>query len=107
MPRQSSMTGPDWTDIMAYMSALDSLHGCTTWLDISSAGTNYGTQLRVTVVSVWPVLKGEGRALKVATQGLWPSVNDATMEGAVLKLLVEHDYRFSREVYTQERLPGA
>ncbi len=107
MPRQISMNGPDWTDIGAYVKAFTSLHGCTTWLDLSETGSKLGTEWRVSVISVWPTLDERTRAKRLVTQVTWPNVESETLEGAILKLLVDHDYRTSKEVYSQSTLPLA
>lgn len=107
MPRVDKQNGPDWTDVMSYLSAFTTLHECTSWLDLSLTGTNEGTHMRVSVISVWPSLDMRTRARRLVTQVIWPNVDSSTLEGAILKLLVDHDYRTSREVYTQTTLPLA
>ena len=106
MPRQEKSHGPDWTDVRTMVVAIDSLHGCTTWLDLAPIGAGAGTEWQMTVTSVWPVLKDSQRALRLSTQVRWPNPNQATFEAAVFELLYRHDVRFGKEVYQQERLPG-
>jgi len=104
MPRQGSMNGPDWMDVSSLLSAIDTLHGATTWIDMSHAGTTHDTSLRVVVVSVLPVYSGPARVRRVVSALVWPNVDSAELVSAIYKLLFEHDYRISREVYKQERL---
>lgn len=104
---RESKTSVGWTEILDYLSAFDSLHGSTSWLDMSSAGTRHGTAWRVAVVSVWPVVCGDGRAKRLVSVVTWPNVDSADLASAIYKAIVDHDYRTSREVYIQEKLPEA
>lgn len=103
MPRLEHSIGPDWTDVRGYLSAFDTLHGSTSWLQLSVIGLPDGTEWQAIITSVWPVADGRKSAPRLVTSVLWPNVNSATMEGALLKLLVDHDLRTSREVYTQTK----
>jgi len=104
---QEPKTEPGMMDVLGYLVALDTLHGSTSWLDLSSAGTSHGTAWRVTVVSVFPVASGARGPRKLVTSVTFPNVDSSTMGGCMLKLLVDHDYRISREVYAQGELPLA
>jgi len=102
-----SKNGPGWTEILGYMTALDDLHRSTTWLDLSPAGSQYGTAWRASVVTVLPALSGPARAVRVVSACTWPNVDSADLASAIFKLIIDHDYKISREAYVQERLPGA
>jgi len=102
-----SKSGPGWTEILTYLVALDTLHGSTSWLDMSSAGSKHGTAWRVSVVSVFPAVSGAGRVKKVVSNVTWPNVDSADLASAIYKLVLEHDYRISEEAYVQQTLPGA
>jgi hypothetical protein len=96
----------DWTEVLSYLIALDSIHGSTSWLDLSSAGTKHATCWRVTVVSVFPVAAGDGAARKVVSQVTWPNVDSKDFVSAVYGLVMGHDYRISKEVYKQNTFTG-
>lgn len=101
MPWQEQKTGVSWMEILGFLTALDTLHGSTSWLDLSSGGTKHGTCWRVTVVSVFPVVSGRGAGKKLVSQVTWPNVNHAEIASAIYSLLYDHDARVSREVYKQ------
>jgi len=99
-----SKNGPGWTEILAYMTGLDDLHGSTTWLDLCPAGSKYGTAWRVSVVTVIPVFIGQARAKRVVTAVTWPNVDSADLASAIFKAIIDHDYKIGREAYVQERI---
>jgi len=104
MPRQGSTNGPGWMEVSSMLGAIDQLHGATSWIDMSHAGSSLDTSLRVVVVSVLPVYSGPARVRRVVSALIWPNVDSAELVSAIYKLLFEHDYRISKEVYKQERL---
>jgi len=103
MPRVDKSSGPDWTDIHAFMSAIDSLHGSSTWLDLQPIGTRKGTDTLITIVSVFPSLTKNTRSIRLATQELYPNPDSDSILGAIYKLLYTHDGRISKEVYAQQK----
>lgn len=107
MPRQSFINSPDWTSVLSLLVAIDGMHNSTSWLDMSSAGTTHATCWRAAVVTVLPVASGQERVRRIATEVQWPNVDSADFTSAIYKLLIDHDYRISRELYTQERIPDA
>lgn len=107
MPRQEKHNGPDWTDIHGMMSAIDALHGSSTWLDLQAIGTKKGTDTLVTVVSTFPSLQRNANTIRLVTQELYPSPDSDGILPFIFQLLYKHDARISKEVYAQQVLPSA
>jgi hypothetical protein len=107
MPWRVPKSPVDWTEILAYLVALDQLHGSTSWLDMSSGGTKSGTSWRVAVVSVFPAVSTRKSGHRLVSTVEWPNVDSADFTAAIYRLILDHDYRISREVYTQGPLPDA
>lgn len=107
MKWQDASHGPGWMECLTYLESIDLLHGSTTWIDLSPAGSKHGISWRVVVVTVIPVFSGGARVRRVITGVTWPNVDSADFASAVFKTLVDHDNRLSSELYRQEELTPA
>lgn len=100
----ASSAGPDWTDVVMYLSALDKVNGTTSWLDLSAAGSTLDIGWRVFVVSVLPAVYTPEQVHRVVTEVQWPNVDSADFASAIYKALVSHDYEVSKASAVQQGL---
>jgi hypothetical protein len=102
-----SPVGPDWMDIRGGIAAHQETHECTTWLDMSLDGSSLGTSWRISLISVWPGVRDKKSRNRWASQVCWPNPDSSEIEGAILKLLYEHDFAVTREKERGEVPAGA
>lgn len=102
LPR--STNGPDWVDVCLFLLALDSLHGCSTVVTISTLGLLANETASVAILSVWDTLPGSQEPLTVTTERKLISRELQDLPGIVYNGLYSHDYSIGKR-YAQLKLP--
>lgn len=87
-----SKSGPDWVDVMAYVRALDEVHGCKTGITITESilRAPYGTVAIMT--SVWDTLPGSAEPLQVVTEKELSITDTLDLAVVVYNGLYQHDW---------------
>lgn len=104
---QGSQAGPDWMDIRGMLQAIQETNRTTTWFDISPSGTAIDTTWRVSVISVWPRVKDGARTMRLVSQVVWPNAESEKIEGAIYKLLYDHDAAIAKHNSLNDPPAGA
>lgn len=104
MEWDGSSSGPGWQDVADMLQALDSLHGCSTTVQLN-AGVWYGNaRLCGVLVSMRPVLDGVENVLSCTTVGYYPNKQHKTVAGWLYGMLHEQDKRIGKNWYEQREL---
>jgi len=105
MEWEGSNNGPGWQDVAEMTLALDSLHGCTTTIQLST-GTWYGNaNLCAAIVSLRPSLTAPGQLLECTTVTYYPTKGHKTVSGWLYGALHEQDKRIGKSWYSQSAFP--
>lgn len=99
MVKQSN--GPDWTDVMMTMGALEVTHGCRVSLTVIAAGQGHNGGGQYTLTALWDRLPGSVLREKVEVKGWWPTGRAASFAAEVYRACLEADYAIGR-TYRQE-----
>lgn len=99
-----STNGPDWNDVAMMVSALHSLHGCSTSVELMPDLLTGYEQLQIVVISTWPSSVPLKRNPTLVTKhgvlrGEW-----AAAAADVFRAMHEHDAQISQRVYKQGTL---
>lgn len=105
MQWEGSNNGPGWQDVADLLTALDSLHGCTTTVQLN-AGAWYGQpRLCAAIVSMRPALGQPDNLLSCTTVSYYPHPDHKTVTGWIFGELHMQDRRISKSWYEQQQLP--
>ena len=105
MEWQGSNNGPGWQDVADLTTALDSLHGCSTTVQLS-ADVWYGQpRLCAAIVSMRPHLGAPENLMSCTTITYYPTKAHKTVSGWLFGALHEHDRRISASWYVQSQIP--
>lgn len=96
------MSGPDWVDVCLYLLALDSLHGGTTAVTITTAGLLANETAAVTLLTVWDTLPGSTEPMMVTTERKLTSKELQDLPTIVYNGLYAHDFAIG-EAYMQRK----
>jgi hypothetical protein len=99
------MNGPDWSDVILLMGALEVLHECRVSLTVTTAGQGHNGQCAIGVSAVFDVVPGSERVSVVSTTITWPNGYSRNFEGEIFNALYVLDFMIG-EVYQQRFLPG-
>ena len=106
MEWQGSNSGPGWQDVTDLLTALDSLHDCTTTVQLN-AGAWYGQpRLCAAIVSMRPSLTAPENLLSCTTVVYYPTKAHKTVSGWLFGSLHEHDRRIGANWYAQQEIPS-
>jgi len=105
MEWQGSSSGPGWQDVTDLMSALDSLHGCTTTIQLSVVSWYGQPHLSAAIVSMRPALGQPDNLLSCTTVVSYPTKAHKTVSGWLFGALHEQDKRISKIWYENMQLP--
>lgn len=105
MEWQGSNSGPGWQDVADMLTALDSLHGSTTTVQLS-AGAWYGQpRLCAAIVSMRPSLTEPNNLLSATTVTYYPQNKHKTVSGWLFGALHLQDQAIGRSWYVQTEVP--
>jgi len=97
--------GPDWTDILSTLKSLEETHKCAVVIHLWPATARVGGGLLVTVSVHQPEGMIERFTDGPAVWDNFPNRTSRTMEGLLTRLLLELDYKCSKEIWSQKELP--
>ena len=100
-----STSGPDWTDVATFMSALDALHAGRTGVLITVAGQGHNGSMHIAITTVFATLPGSTMAREVVSESDWPCKECASLEQHLYGGLYAHDFAIGT-VYQQRFLDG-
>jgi len=105
MEWQGSSSGPGWQDVADMALALDSLHGCSTTVQLSF-GVWYGNpNLCAAIVSMRPSVSEPDQLLTCTTVVHYPTKAHKTVSGWLYGALHEQDRRIGKNWYVNQPLP--
>jgi hypothetical protein len=96
-----SSIGPEWTDVVMFMSALDTLHDCRTVLSITAGLNGKNGSMDINLTSTFPVLDGSSLPREVVSQSEWPCPDCSSLAMHVYGGCYKHDWAIS-QAYTQK-----
>ena len=97
--------GPDWTDILSTLKEMETLHESVVVIHLWADGLSKGGQLYVCVSAHPAVGLLQSLGERPAVWDNWPNRSHAELSGLLHRLLIELDYKLSREAWEQRRLP--
>jgi len=98
--------GPDWIDVGAMIHALQSLHGCTTSVELMPDISNASYGITIKILSTWQsTTPGKRNPMLLTEHGIMP-VDGAAAAARVYGALHEHDTAISERLYRQSELAG-
>ena len=92
-----STNGPDWTDVLMTIRAIEVTHECRVEVVITTASNGHNGGGRVEVRAVFDTLPGSASAARVWVEFHWPSGRGLGLVGSVYRALLELDYKISHE----------
>lgn len=96
-----STNGPDWQDVRMTVSALQSLHGCVTSIELMPVPSNDLLAFEVVVISTWQsTVPLKRNPTLITKRGVLPD-DPASAAAHVYGALLAHDEEISRKLYTQ------
>jgi len=101
-----SANGPDWVDVLMYVRALDTLHGCITGICIVASPGPRGEVAMVTIMSNWDALPNGNGIQNVVTEKRITAAELVQLSSIVYNGLYTHDFAIG-QAYQQRNLPGA
>jgi len=105
MEWQGSNSGPGWQDVTDLMTALDSLHDCTTSVTLTSESWYGQPRLCASIVSMRPSLGQPDNLLSCTTVTHYPNNSHKTVPGWLFGELHTQDRRIGKNWYTQSEIP--
>lgn len=100
-----STNGPDEWDVMAMLTALQSVHDGRVELSVSPAGPGFGPQVVVTCRATFDALPGSRLPTEVMVSNAWPCKSHRTMWAHIYDGLYRLDAAI-QAAYEQAQLPG-
>lgn len=88
--------GPDWTDVLMTMNAVEVTHTCRVKLTITAAGQGRSGGGKVVATALFDTLPGSDLPKQVETELTWPSGKGLGLVGSAYRLLLELDYAIGR-----------
>lgn len=105
MEWQGSNSGPGWQDVAEMLTALDSLHGCTTTIQLSTGSWYGNANLCAAIVSMRPELAQPDNLLSCTSVHFYPTRAHKTVSGWLYGALHEQDKRIGKSWYKQSEIP--
>jgi hypothetical protein len=103
---QNSLNGPDWTDVLVFMKAIENLHSVS--VVISIVPTVYDGPSGMLTISARQLGKDASvlGSYVAALSGEWPCREHANMTDCIFAGLYQIDHQLSVKVWKQNILPG-
>ena len=105
MEWQGSNNGPSWQDVCDMLTALDSLHGCETFVALRREGEEGVSKLSVTIHSLRFTPTAELEQLECTNTKTYPCNGHKTLAGLIFGMLHTQDQRINKAWYRQSELP--
>ena len=99
-----SSNGPDWTDVLMTMSALEGIHECRAGLTVIPATTGHNGGGKCEVWADFAILPGSNLPRRVSVEFTWPSGRGLGLVGSAYRALLELDYKICGN-YRQTKIP--
>lgn len=99
-----SSNGPDWTDVLMTMSALEGMHECHVGLTVIPLINGHNGGGKVEVWAEFATLPGSSLPARVSVGFTWPSGKGLGLVGSAYRALIELDYKIGSS-YKQAKLP--
>lgn len=99
-----STNGPDATDVMVMISALEALHECRVSLTVTASTQGHNGTGTIVLLVKWERLPDSPLVKSVTTKTDWPNGHGRSFWGEMMNLLYVADFMIS-EVYQQRFLP--
>jgi len=97
-----STVGPDWTDIRTFMREMERLHRCRCYLEMYPDFIAHGPALRLVLTCCSNEPGSDLHSCEESTAGMWPNVNNQSVEGLAYALLVKLDHVLLDKWWRQE-----
>lgn len=91
MPCQSKSNGPDWMDWGTLGATIRSTHSVSLAVSIEPRMTGSTPIIKVACAASWPDVSKPHMLSVVSVEAVFPSVNHATLDGLIYRLLWELD----------------
>jgi len=101
-----STSGPDWMDVMGYLSALDTLHECRTGILLTHRGTGHNGSMHISIISTWDAVPGSAQIAEVVSESEYPCGNCTSVAQHVYSGCYRHDFAIG-EAYQQRSFKEA
>jgi hypothetical protein len=101
--RESSST-PDWTDIRIMVRQLEKEYAAAISMTLWPAGGPFGNVWQLSVSAMWPLLGTQGNVGTCSATLMWPNRDNATMEGAMYRVLWELERGLGAQRFRNQRL---
>jgi len=98
-----SSNGPDWTDVLMTMAAIESTHTCRAGLTVTPASAGHSGGGKCEVWAVFDILPGSSLPSRIAVDFTWPTGRGLGLVGSAYRALIELDYKIGKE-YVQQKL---
>ena len=96
--------GPDWTDVLMAMTALEQVHDCRVGLTVIPASNGHNGGGKVEVWADFATLTGNSTVRRESVHFTWPSARGFGLVGAAYRAILELDYKIG-STYKQQKLP--
>jgi hypothetical protein len=99
------MNGPDESDVIVLMSAIETLHECRLELIVTAGGQAHNGTCTILLKAEWARLPESALPKSVATTATWPNNNGRSWWGEAMNMLYVLDFLIG-ESYQQRFLPS-
>lgn len=90
------MSGPEVTDVMMMLAALEGVHSCRAEFRLTTRTTPPNGSMHIECTASFSVLPGSDLPSTVAVEADWPSAKARTFEGLLYNLLWQLDYAIGK-----------
>jgi len=98
-----SSNGPDWTDVLMTMTAIEELNTCRVGLTVTPASHGHNGGGKCVAWADFDTLPGSDFPKRVEVSFTWPSGRGLGLVGAAYRALIELDYKVGSS-YRQKKL---
>jgi hypothetical protein len=96
--------GAEMADVATSMREVERTHQATLAFSIVTGGGRFSSAVTVELCATLPRMVAPGRLLKFSLLSEFPSASHKTLDGLLYSLVLQMDYKISREAYRQAPL---